>query len=30
MHKTDECIGVAEIDQLADIYERVLVGFFSR
>jgi len=29
MHKTDECIDVAEIDQLADIYNRVLVEFFS-
>ncbi len=28
MHKTDECVDVAEIDQLSDIYQRVLVGFF--
>jgi len=30
MHKTDEFIDVAELDQLADIYERVLVGYFTR
>ncbi len=29
MHKTNECVDVAEIDQLADIYNRVLVEFFS-
>jgi succinyl-diaminopimelate desuccinylase len=30
MHKTDECVAVAEIDQLADIYQRILTGFFIR
>ena len=28
MHKTDECVAVADLERLADIYEAVLVRAF--
>ncbi len=30
MHKIDECVAVADLDALADVYEAVLDGFFAR
>jgi acetylornithine deacetylase/succinyl-diaminopimelate desuccinylase-like protein len=29
MHKTDECVPVAEIERLADIYAAILEHYFA-
>ncbi len=30
MHKTDECVALADLEALTDVYESVLDGFFAR